>query len=456
MEGESSKRQVLHRQAREMIFRVFNFFKREAEAGMPLCDVARAQERTSGACGVGVRSVQRIVSEAKKSSANLNKSIQFRSPNKNRNRKKPVTDLDGFNKDVLRRTIFDMYTAGEFPTAEKLVVRMKEAVGFEGSARSMLRILKGMGFKYAKCNDGRKFLMERSDIAAARIKFLRQMHEIRQTGQTNIFYLDETWVNQNHTRSQCWKMSDGSGGLKVPIGKGGRLIVCHAGSATTGFIPESKLVFRSRKSTGDYHSEMNADTFKKWFVHDFLPYLPAQSVIVMDNASYHSKLLDKAPTSCSKKADIISWLNNKNIPHTSSQTRPELLDLVRLHKGNVKNYELDSIAREKGHKVVRLPPYHCQYNPIELVWAQVKGYVAERNTTFKIADTERLVHEAIASVSPSAWTECVRHAETLQDGDFRREIAVDQALEPIIVNLQESSASESDSESSEEGVSDIE
>jgi hypothetical protein len=42
-------------------------------------------------------------------------------------------------------------------------------------------------------------------------------------------------------------LSDGSGGLKVPIGKGGRLIICHAGSAASQFIPQNKLVFRLKK-----------------------------------------------------------------------------------------------------------------------------------------------------------------------------------------------------------------
>ena len=166
------------------------------------------QERTASACGVGIRSVQRIISKAKKNVENSNGNVQFKSPNKIRNRKKPVTGLDDFNKDVLRRTISDMYVAGEFPTAEKLVVKMKEATEFEECCRFMLRILNGMGFKNDKNNDGRKFLMELTDVAAARIQFLRQIHEIRQAGHTKIFYLDEIWANKNHTRSHYWKMKD--------------------------------------------------------------------------------------------------------------------------------------------------------------------------------------------------------------------------------------------------------
>uniref|UniRef100_A0A2S2Q7H4 Tc1-like transposase DDE domain-containing protein n=1 Tax=Sipha flava TaxID=143950 RepID=A0A2S2Q7H4_9HEMI len=46
-----------------------------------------------------------------------------------------------------------------------------------------------------------------------------------------------------------------------------------------------------------------------------------------------------------------------------------------------KRYELDEIACSMGHEVIRLPPYHCQYNPIELIWAQVKSEVAKKKIT---------------------------------------------------------------------------
>jgi len=48
-----------------------------------------------------------------------------------------------------------------------------------------------------------------------------------------------------------------------------------------------------------------------------------------------------------------------------------------------KKYKLDSVALQMGHEVVRLPPYHCQYNPIELIWAQVKGEVAKKTALSK-------------------------------------------------------------------------
>jgi hypothetical protein len=44
MEGEGRRCQVLHRQARELVYKVLSYFKREAAAGMPVHDVAKAQD----------------------------------------------------------------------------------------------------------------------------------------------------------------------------------------------------------------------------------------------------------------------------------------------------------------------------------------------------------------------------------------------------------------------------
>jgi hypothetical protein len=59
----------------------------------------------------------------------------------------------------------------------------------------------------------------------------------------NVYYFNETWVN--NTQKNGWKMDDGSGGLKVPICNGGRIIICHAGSDDGCFVPASKLIFPS-------------------------------------------------------------------------------------------------------------------------------------------------------------------------------------------------------------------
>ena len=439
---------VLHKQARAMVFSVYNFFKTISDQEIRNnTNFARCRELTAKACLISEHSVTNIVKEGKQSNK-VGCASSFISPGKHRTVKKRKTNLDDFEKCVLRRTIFDLYDKGEYPTAKKLVALMRDKIEYKGSVSSMYTILKSLGFKYRRTNDGRKFLLERGDIVAARQKFLRTLHNLRRTGDTRpIFYLDETWVNQNHSRKDIWQDSTGRGGLKIPIGKGSRLIICHAGSAKTGFIPESKWVFRSSpkcKNT-DYHSEMNAESFKEWFVNRFLYYLDGGSIIIMDNASYHSRVLNKLPTTNSRKKEIQEWLQNHEIAYDPTETTPELLARVALYKTREKICELDEIALEMGHEVIRLPAYHCQYNPIEMIWAKVKGEVAELNNTFRLADVERLTNDR---VTREDWESRVAHVEKLQEDDFEKEVARDDTIESVIINLRDS---ESDTDASDEG-----
>ena len=456
--GESDftihKREVIRGQSRKIIYNVYHFLKKlSSPEYRESIDFSKTQELTVLACQIGsVRTITRICDEAKKSVEQSSAPI-FRSPGKKHIKPRLKTALDDFQKDVLRRTILQFYDDGQYPTAKKLTIAMREKINYKGSVSSMYGILKNLGFRYRKCNDGRKFLMERGDIVAARIKFLRKMHNLRisQDDRPRI-YLDETWVNQNHSKKYIWQDSHGNGGLKVPVGKGSRLIVCHAGSEKTGFIENSKWVFRSGQKTqvSDYHSEMNSENFKFWFQNRLLNSLEEGSIIIMDNASYHSTVADKLPSSKTKKDDIRKWLEDNEVTYDLSQTKAELLRLVAPYKSREKSYELDRIANEMGHEVIRLPPYHCQYNPIELIWARVKGEVADKNTTFKLADVERLMHDALGNVTPEHWASCVQHAERLQEEDFEKEVGRDEILERIIINIGD------DSDSTDSELSDME
>ena len=37
-----------------------------------------------------------------------------------------------------------------------------------------------------------------------------------------------------------------------------------------------------------------------------------------------------------------------------------------------------------GHEVVRLPVAHCELNPIEMAWSQVKGHVKDNNRKYTV------------------------------------------------------------------------
>lgn len=76
-------------------------------------------------------------------------------------------------------------------------------------------------------------------------------------------------------------------------------------------MPNAALIFKAGQATGDYHGQMNKENFTKWLKEKLLPNIPNNSVIVLDNAPYHSVQEDKTPTKSSLKKDIVSWLSSK-------------------------------------------------------------------------------------------------------------------------------------------------
>lgn len=99
----------------------------------------------------------------------------------------------------------------------------------------------------------------------------------------------------NNSKDISWTDGSIKCSVNAPLGKGKRLIICHAGGYN-GWIDSPPLVFLSRK-TVDYHEEMNSEVFEGWFFEVLLKSIPAESIIVMDNAPYHSWVANKAPTS---------------------------------------------------------------------------------------------------------------------------------------------------------------
>jgi len=100
-------------------------------------------------------------------------------------------------------------------------------------------------------------------------------------------YVDESYVNVNHSSERTWYFAEEGPWVKRPSGKGRRLILVHA-ITVEGWVEGAKLVFQAKKRTGDYHGQMNFENFRKWFFESLLPRIPANSLIVMDNAPYHN------------------------------------------------------------------------------------------------------------------------------------------------------------------------
>lgn len=69
-----------------------------------------------------------------------------------------------------------------------------------------------------------------------------------------------------------------------------------------------------------------------------------------------------------------TWLLERIIPFCDNILEPRLYDLIKLNKP-------------------RLPTYHPNLDPTEFIWADVKLWVASKNTTFKIKDIKQLCQQ---------------------------------------------------------------
>lgn len=73
------------------------------------------------------------------------------------------------------------------------------------------------------------------------------------------------------------------------------------------------------------------------------------------------------------------WLKNKGANLDDNLNKCELPEMVKSLSYRIRNdYVIVRMARDNGHEMVMLPPSHCEYNPIELIWGQVKTYEAKR------------------------------------------------------------------------------
>ncbi|XP_037523570.1 uncharacterized protein LOC119400579 [Rhipicephalus sanguineus] len=347
-----------------------------------------------------------------------------------------------------RNMIFHCYTYWRNREPERSVEDMSKFVDdmLGVGEKTVFRI----GFKHEK-RSRNSLLSDRNDITDWRNRYLRDVERYRAEGR-KIFYLDETWVTAGHTRSIVWTDTvvqkrgrlfapskwpdDGS----KPSGKAQRLIVTHIGSED-GLVDGCLDVFRGQK-TGDYHEEMDGNRFEGWF-KDVLQKLPAGSVIVLENVPYHSRRGEKLPMTAWKKEEIQEWLTSKKITYGNRMIKKQLLELVASVKSRFLSYIVDDTAARAGRIVLRRPPYHCEFNPIELVWAKVKNGVAADNRDFKLSTVDAILRYKIKQVTAGGWRKSIQHVMDLE-AKFRLDTSGSEHIQPIIIQLGEDDTEESD------------
>lgn len=71
------------------------------------------------------------------------------------------------------------------------------------------------------------------------------------------------------------------------------------------------------------------------------------------------------------------------------------MDIVKRIKPMYNRYVINIYVKKHNKVILRLLPYHCEFNPIELVWSVVKKHAKSNNSTFKLQDVHKLIHNGI-------------------------------------------------------------
>jgi transposase len=117
---------------------------------------------------------------------------------------------------------------------------------------------------------------------------------------------------------------------------------------------------------------------------------------MLDNAAYHCVYgLDVPQWYKLKKQECIDYLSSNAIIFDPSMTATEMKQLVKHFIANNVKIEVERLAEERGHTVLFTPAYHSNLQPIELVWALVKGNVGWQYSNQTTLDMVygRLMHE---------------------------------------------------------------
>jgi len=341
--------------------------------------------------GIGERTISMTLSEYRRKGT-------ISSPNRKKVRPKLTQKVNEFDKNAIRRKIHGFWHRKEFPTFKKIMASINDDPSLPNFSRSSLqKLLKDINFVHTKIKRD-SALIERSEIVCWRQKYVESIRYYRKHGRT-IYYLDESWINVEESSKSVDPTIQS--GQKNVSGKGKQLVFVHIGSSD-GFVAGGLLTFESKNHSGDYHDEINDDTFYDWF-SAIISLLKDNAVIVMDTASYHSVKKDTLPLVSWEKSKIIKWLENNGKLINQPMVKKRLVEEAEQFRLVCEKYIIDELAKENNKIVLRLPPYHSELNPFELVMSFVKRYVKINNTTSRLPDVQKLLHEGVDLVTRQMW-----------------------------------------------------
>jgi transposase len=164
-----------------------------------------------------------------------------------------------------------------------------------------------------------------------------------------LVFMDESWLNCGMARSHAWVKRGAEYVERIPMAWGKNLTLIGA-IRRSGWVQQSTMF-----------ATTNADRFVKWLERKLLPRLRRRDVLVMDNLSAHHD--QRVTVAC----------------------------------------------RRRGVRVLYLPPYSPDLNPIEPGWALQKQHV-RKHAPRNVYALRRVARRARYRVTPRHCEQWFRHS----------------------------------------------
>ncbi|VEN64117.1 unnamed protein product [Callosobruchus maculatus] len=180
------KGETIRGEAWEVIARIIEACDEESRNHALKIPLHAKTERAAYYTGVSTTTIKRIRNENHKRNME-DPGSSLATPGAKRPRLTIEDKIDDFDFRVVRRTIEEFYIEKKIvPTCAKLLVAIREKIDFPYSAKSLNRLLKKHGFRWKKCGNKRKILIEKHSIVHWRLKYLRAINRYQQEARRSI------------------------------------------------------------------------------------------------------------------------------------------------------------------------------------------------------------------------------------------------------------------------------
>ncbi|CAG9573838.1 unnamed protein product [Danaus chrysippus] len=411
----------------------------------------KLNEKTAAVCGIGIASVYRILKEYATNE-------RVKSPVLTKKRPTFSEKIDANDKSSIRKIVHGYYMRGELPTFKKILQAVNDDEELPNFKKSTFhRILRHLKFRNVRLK-GTNALVENNDIVLWRINYLKTIKMYRNENR-KIFYINEAVLNIGNSDPKCYMDTSTNTSLiskegtstKNTTSRSKSLVILHIGSET-GFLKGAEHIIEL-KTQGDPHESIDANNFEHWFEQNVAK-LGENSVVVMNAAPYNTRRAEKTPSIAWTKGDIQEWLLHKEIHFDQSEVKVELLKRVHDVKRDFQAYAIDELAKKYKVDIMRLPPYHRELNPGQLVWSDVKDHLEITDTSFTFEQIKSLLQTSIRNVSSDKWQSCITHVIQVEDFFYRKlDVLIDNTMDTFGVNISDTASdTESCSSSTDESL----